>query len=289
MPPTQPPLIGAHTSIAGGLYHALEDAASIGATTTQIFTANQRQWKPKVPTEADAQRFKAVQQETGIQKVMSHASYLLNLGSPRPEGLQKSRAAFREEVERCRKLGVSFLNFHPGAALDGPREACLDRIIESMLALQDLLPDEKLTLVLEMTAGQGSVVGCSFDEIAYLVQGTAATIPVGVCIDTCHIFAAGYDIRTPQGWEETLHTFDEKIGPQFLTAFHLNDSMKPFASRKDRHAPLGKGEIGLASFRYLMQHKKTASIPKYLETPGGLTLWKEEIAWLSEQARSPSL
>lgn len=284
MSSTQYPLIGAHTSIAGGLYHALQEAASIGATTTQIFTANQRQWKPKVPTEADADRFQALQQETGIQKIMSHASYLLNLGSPHPEGLQKSRAAFREEVQRCRRLGISYLNFHPGAALHGPREACLHHIIESMLAVKDLLPDEKLTLVLETTAGQGSVVGSSFDEIAYLLQGTAGKIPVGVCIDTCHIFAAGYDIRTQQGWEETLRIFDQKIGLQFLTAFHLNDSMKPLGSRKDRHAPLGKGEIGLPCFRYLMQNKKTASIPKYLETPGGLTLWKEEIKWLKEQA-----
>ena len=288
MSSTQYPLIGAHTSIAGGLYHALEQAASIGATTTQIFTANQRQWKPKAPTEADADRFQALQQETGIQKIMSHASYLLNLGSPHPEGLQKSRAAFREEVQRCRRLGISYLNFHPGAALHGPREGCLHHIIESMLTVKDLLPDEKLTLVLEMTAGQGSVLGSSFDEIAYLLQGTAGKIPVGVCIDTCHIFAAGYDIRTQQAWEKTLHIFDQKIGSQFLTAFHLNDSMKPLGSRKDRHAPLGKGEIGLPSFRYLMQNKKTAPIPKYLETPGGPTLWKEEIKWLKEQAQHPS-
>ena len=284
MPSTQPILVGAHTSIAGGLYHALEEAASINATVTQIFTANQRQWKPKVPNEADAKRFKEVQKEKGIQKVMSHASYLLNLGSPHEEGLHKSRAAFREEVKRCRMLGISYLNFHPGAALDGPREACLDKIAESMLTVKDLLPDDQLFLVLEMTAGQGSVVGSSFEEIAHLIQATAGKIPVGVCIDTCHIFAAGYDIRTQQGWEDTLRSFDQKVGKEFLTAFHLNDSMKALGSRRDRHAPLGKGEIGLECFTYLMQNKKLASIPKYLETPGGTSLWKEEIKWLKGQA-----
>ena len=286
MSSNQRPLIGAHTSIAGGLYRALEQAAAIDATTTQIFTANQRQWHPKQPTQDDIDRFKAVQKSTGIEKVMSHASYLLNLGSPRAQGNQKSRTAFREEIKRCRSLDIPFLNFHPGAALDDTREACLARIAESMLAMQDLLPDNKLTLVLEMTAGQGTVVGCRLEEIAYIVKETAPKIPVGVCIDTCHIFAAGYDIRTAQKFEETLNAFDQQIGLPFLTAFHLNDSIHPLESRKDRHAPLGKGAIGYDAFSYLMQNKKIAHIPKYLETPGGPDEWKTEIQWLKKHVHT---
>ena len=282
------PLLGAHTSIAGGLHHALEQGVAIGASTVQIFTANQRQWNPKVPTQADANHFKEVQATTGIQKVMSHASYLLNLGSPNPTSREKSRQAFREEVARCRMLGISFLNFHPGAALDGSREASLDYIIASMLTVKDLLPDDRLLLLLETTAGQGSVIGNTFEEIAYLIQGTKGKIPVGVCIDTCHIFAAGYDIRTAKGWEETLVDFDKKVGMRFLQAFHLNDSMKPLGSRRDRHAPLGQGEIGAPAFEYLMNHPKTGHIPKYLETPGGPPIWKKEIAWLRQVTKTKS-
>lgn len=276
-------LVGAHTSIAGGVHHALEAGVAIGATTVQIFTANQRQWNPKQVTEEAAQRFKEVQAETGLQSIMSHASYLVNLGSPRTDGLHRSREAFRKEVVRCRMLGLTFLNFHPGAALDAPREQCLERIVASLLGVRDLLPDTQLHLVIEATAGQGSVIGASFEEIGYLVKHTAGKIPIGVCLDTCHIFAAGYDIRTAQGWEDTLKEFDEKVGLKFLSAFHLNDSMKPLGSKKDRHAPLGKGEIGWESFRYLMRNSKTAHLPKYLETPGGHDTWKPEIKWLKEQ------
>lgn len=281
---SSPLLIGSHTSVAGGLYNALTRGSSIGATTLQIFTANQRQWHPKVPTELDVEQFRVKQEESGIDQIMSHASYLINLGSPNQEMLKKSRDAFREEVERCQLLGISYLNFHPGAALDSPKKVCLDTIIESMLTVQDLLGDDKLRLLIETTAGQGSLIGATFEEIAYLIEGTKGKIPVGVCLDTCHIFAAGYDIRTSQGWEKTLAAFDEKIGKQFLRAFHLNDSMKPLGSRKDRHAPLGEGEIGYASFEYLMKDPQTVHIPKYLETPGGPSLWEKEIQWLRSQA-----
>lgn len=274
------PLIGAHTSIAGGLHHALEQGVAIGANTVQIFTANQRQWKPKTPTQEDANHFKEVQKDTNIEKIMSHASYLLNLGSPNPETREKSRKAFREEVARCRMLGLSFLNFHPGAALDGSREACLDHIVHSMLTVKDLLPDDSLTLLIETTAGQGSLVGSSFEEIAYLIHATKDQIPVGVCIDTCHIFAAGYDIRTAEAWSHTLDQFSNQIGWNFLKAFHLNDSIHPLGSRKDRHAPLGQGEIGQKAFEFLMKNEKTLPIPKYLETPGGSPIWEKEIAWL---------
>lgn len=278
-------LIGAHTSAAGGAHNALIEGKSIGATTVQIFTSNQKQWKGKVITEEAAELFQEILHETGLQKIMSHSSYLINLGSPLTEGLHKSRRAFREEIERCLGLGLTFLNFHPGAALNKPREQCLDRVVESLILMEDLLKDENLTLLLETTAGQGSAVGCLFDELGYIVSRVKKHVPIGVCIDTCHIFAAGYDIRTGAAWKEIFKIFDEKIGLNYLKAFHLNDSMKAFASRRDRHAPLGEGEIGLESFRFLMTNPLTRELPKYLETPGGCPLWDKEIWMLREFAR----
>jgi deoxyribonuclease-4 len=276
-------LIGAHTSTAGGLFKALNEGAAIGATTVQIFTSNQRQWKGRQLQAEEVALFHKTKEETGVSKIMSHASYLLNLGSPDDASLFKSQEALREEIVRCKTLGISFLNFHPGSALKAPREACLERIAESMRGMQDLLEGSELKLLLETTAGQGSNVGSTFEEIGYLVAETKGIIPVGVCVDTCHIFAAGYDIRTAAGWEQTLDHFDRCVGLAYLDAFHLNDSLQPHNSRKDRHAPLGQGEIGAESFQYLMQSPKVAAIPKYLETPGGPELWKKEIVWLREQ------
>ncbi|MFZ0565985.1 MAG: deoxyribonuclease IV [Chlamydiales bacterium] len=278
-------LIGAHTSAAGGAHNALLEGQSIGATTIQFFTANQKQWKGKPLTEEGIELFKETLQETGLQQIMSHAGYLINLGSPNREVLKKSRVAFREELERCFDLGISYLNFHPGAALKESREACLDCIVESLLQLEKIFVDDTTRLLLETTAGQGSVVGCTFEELAYILERTEKKIPMGVCIDTCHIFAAGYDIRTAEDWEETLDLFDEIIGLDSLYAFHLNDSMKEFASRRDRHAPLGEGEIGIDSFKFLMTSSLTREIPKYLETPEGCPLWVKEIEMLRKFAK----
>jgi len=271
-------LIGAHTSIQGGVHKALLQGEEIGATTIQLFTTNQRQWRAKPIPEAEIALFKQTQEETGLKSLMSHGSYLVNLGSPNSETYSKSLKTFREEIVRCQALGLTYLNFHPGAALDSPREACLEKIVHSLLSVQDLLAKGNLRLLIETTAGQGSTVGADLAEIGYLIQHTAGKIPVGVCIDTCHIFAAGYDIRTPKGWQSTLDTFNTTVGIKHLYALHLNDSMKPLASKRDRHAPLGKGEIGIESFKYLMKDSRTAKLPKYLETPGGHLAWKKEIA-----------
>src|SRR5437867_3634226 len=157
---------------------------------------------------------------------MSHDSYLINLGSPDEEMLRKSRKAFREELQRCHQLEIAYLNFHPGAATSGSVEACLETIAESLLGVEDLVHQGKTKLVLETTAGQGSSVGHQFDQIGAIISAVSEKIPIGVCIDTCHIFAAGYDIRTAEGWEKTLREFDQKIGLKYLTAFHINDSMK---------------------------------------------------------------
>ncbi len=278
-------LIGAHTSTAGGVHNALIEGKSIGATTVQLFTSNQRQWKGRELTEEQIDLFKVTQEKSGLKAIMSHASYLINLGSPDPAALQKSRNAFREEVERCLALGLSFINFHPGAALDAPREECLNRIVESLFEFQDLFVDDETKLLLETTAGQGSSVGCTFEELAYIITKIGGALPIGVCIDTCHIFVAGYDIRTPEAWTKTLETFDKTVGLPYLYAFHINDSVKEFNSRKDRHASLGQGQIGLESFKFLMTHRATRIIPKYLETPEGPEVWDKEIWMLREFAR----
>ncbi|NGX55560.1 MAG: Endonuclease 4 [Chlamydiae bacterium] len=278
-------LVGAHTSIEGGIHNALIEGKSIGATTIQLFTANQRQWKGKKLTEEAIVLFEETLEETGLQEIMSHAGYLINLGCPNQENLEKSRKAFREELERCIALKLTFLNFHPGAALDESREACLDRIIESLLLYEDFMDEDAPRLLLETTAGQGSVVGSAFEEIGYIIERVKDRLPIGVCMDTCHSFAAGYDIRTGGAWKKTLEQFDQAIGLEHLHAFHLNDSVKELGSHRDRHASLGEGEIGLECFRYLMTHPKTREIPKYLETPGGTPLWDKEIWMLREFAR----
>jgi deoxyribonuclease IV len=278
-------LIGAHTSAAGGPHNALLEGKSIGATTIQLFTANQKRWAAKPLTEETIDLFKKTLEQTALRKVMSHSSYLINLGSPNPEMLLKSRLAFREEIERCLALNLTFLNFHPGAALDSPREECLDRIVESLLLMEEFFVDDDLRLLLETTAGQGSCVGCLFEELGYIIDKVGGKVPLGVCIDTCHIFVAGYDIRTPEAWQKTLDHFDEKVGLQHLFAFHLNDSVKELGSKSDRHASLGEGLIGLESFKFLMNHEPLRSLPKYLETPEGCPVWDKEIWMLREFAR----
>lgn len=280
-------LIGAHTSAAGGAFNAIIEGKSIGATTIQFFTANQKQWKGKNLTEDKIALFKEAHKQTGLKKMMSHSSYLINLGSPDPQMLHKSREAFREEIERCSTLGLSFLNFHPGAALKDSKENCLDRIVESLLGFSDLLENTDLRLLLETTAGQGSSVGSTFEELAYILEKTKNKIPIGVCIDTCHIFAAGYDIRDRKSCDATLENFDQLIGLNHLYAFHLNDSLKELGTKRDRHAPLGEGKIGIECFKILMKNKKTRLLPKYLETPGGPPLWEKEIKMLREFAREP--
>ncbi len=272
-------LIGAHTSIAGGVHNALLEGASIGATTVQIFTSNQRQWKGKPISDAELDLWHKTLKETGLKKIMSHDSYLINLGSSDKEALDKSRKTFKEELERCHKLKISYLNFHPGAALARSVEECLDTICESLLELESLADKGSTRMLLEATAGQGSSVGHRFEHLAYVIERVHKKIPIGVCIDTCHIFSAGYDIRTKKGWDEVLQEFDKIVGLKHLYAFHVNDSLKPLGARRDRHASLGKGEIGIESFKVMMTHPLLREIPKYLETPD-TEIWKDEIELL---------
>ncbi|TSJ81063.1 MAG: deoxyribonuclease IV [Candidatus Cardinium sp.] len=275
------PLIGAHTSTQEGLHNALLHGAAIGATTIQLFTSNQRQWLGRPLSKAILDKWYDTLEATAIRQVMSHASYLINLGSNKEALLTKSRAAFVEEVTRCLALKISYLNFHPGAATGDSIAACLDRIIASLSALEPLFQQETtLRLLMETTAGQGSTVGHSFEQLTYIIERIKGVVPIGVCIDTCHIFAAGYDIRTLDGWEDTLTQFESIVGLNHLYALHVNDSMMPFGSRKDRHANLGDGAIGMACFKAMMQHPKLRMVPKYLETPNGAAMWTKEIALL---------
>jgi deoxyribonuclease-4 len=276
--------IGAHTSAAGGAYHALLEGKAIGATTVQFFTSNQKQWKGKVLTPKDIDVWEKTLADTGLKKIMSHDSYLINLGSPNPEVLSRSRQAFLEEITRCMRLGVTYLNFHPGAALNSDPEACLDLIVESLLLAKPLLEKGGPRLLLEATAGQGSSMGCRFEHLAYVIERVKKELPIGVCIDTCHIFAAGYDLRTPKAVDETLIEFDRVVGLKHLHAFHLNDSAKDLGSRVDRHKALGDGFIGWDCFKFLMRDPRTRHLPKYLETPGGPPVWEKEITRLKEFA-----
>lgn len=281
---TQKIWIGAHTSAAGGSFNALYEGQEIGASTIQLFTSNQKQWQGRHISEEEVKLWEKAQEETGIKHVMSHDSYLINLGSPNSEILKKSHQAFKEEIERCHLLNIPYLNFHPGTATDKNEEQCLATIAKSLLSFESLLHKGNTRLLLETTAGQGTSVGYRFEQIAAILQQLHKKIPIGVCIDTCHIFAAGYDIRTAKDWISTLHEFNEIIGLEHLYAFHLNDSQKELGSRIDRHASIGHGKIGLESFQFLMSSPKTRSLPKYLETPEGPSGWKKEIALLRKFA-----
>ncbi len=276
-------LIGAHTSAAGGSPNALHQGQEIGATTIQFFTSNQKQWNGRIITAEEVAQWEKLLDETGISQVMSHDSYLINLGSQKEELLEKSRNAFLGEIKRCHQLKVPYLNFHPGAATGATEEACIETIIASLLACEKEVQQGTTRLLLESTAGQGTSVGHRFEHLGTIIHEVRHKIPIGVCIDTCHIFVAGYDIRTLAGWEKTLAEFDEKIGLKYLMALHVNDSMKPLASKRDRHAQLGDGEIGIDSFKAMMQHPLLREIPKYLETPDP-DFWEKEIKMLRDFA-----
>lgn len=278
--------IGAHTSASGGAYHALYEAKSIGANVTQFFTANQRRWESKPIDKAQIDLWKKAKEETGIYETMSHASYLINLAAPDPVNLQKSFVAMQREIERCLALEVKWLNFHPGSSVNGNETEGLDRIVSSLLALDSLLPDDRLEILLELTAGQGTQLGAKFEEIRYIIDRTKDKLPIGVCLDTCHVFAAGYDLRGIEGWNKVLSELDEKIGLKYLRALHLNDSIKDLGSHVDRHAPLGEGKIGWECFFGIVTNSKSAHLPMFLETPLGVDRWKEEIRKLREVAGS---
>ncbi|MBR4028901.1 MAG: deoxyribonuclease IV [Alistipes sp.] len=276
---------GAHVSASGGVENAVKNAKDIGATAFALFTKNQRQWLAPILTEEQIATFKAAMTEAGYQawQVLPHDSYLINLGHPEEEGLEKSRESFFEEMRRCELLGLDRLNFHPGSHLKKiSEEESLNRIAESInMALERT---KGVTAVLENTAGQGSNLGFRFEHLAYIIERVEDKSRVGVCLDTCHSFAAGYDLRTKEACDATFAEFDRIVGFNYLRGMHLNDAMKPLGSRVDRHSPLGDGEIGWECFKYIAADSRFDNIPLVLETPDEAR-WAEEIAKLKEFAK----
>lgn len=272
--------IGAHVSASGGVENAPLNAHNIGATAFALFTKNQRQWSAPPVTDEQAARFKEACKEYGYTaaQILPHDSYLINLGHPEREGLEKSRAAFFEEMERCEKLGLDRLNFHPGSHL-GKITALqsLDRIAESINMALDRTSG--VTAVIENTAGQGSNLGFAFEHLAHIIERVEDKSRVGVCIDTCHAFAAGYDLRTREAFEQTFAEFDRVVGFGYLRGMHLNDAMKVLGSHVDRHSPLGEGMLGIDAFRFICEDSRFDNIPLILETPDE-SRWSEEIARL---------
>lgn len=260
-------LLGAHMSIAGGVHMAVDRATSIGCTALQVFTKNNNQWNGKPFTHNDIDQYKQKISAAGITPVLSHDSYLINLCGTNPDILEKSRAAFIDELERCEQLGIQLLNFHPGSHLGAGDEEGIKRICESLDIAHDRTNNFTVKSVLEATAGQGTNVGYKFEHLRAIIDGVQHPERMAVCIDTCHIFAAGYDIATEKGYEKTFKQFDEIVGLDRLVAFHVNDSKKGFGSRVDRHEHIGKGAIGITGFRLLINDKRFAHIPKILETP----------------------
>ena len=276
--------IGAHVSAAGGVENAPANAHGIGATGFALFTKNQRQWVAAPLTAAQIDAFRTACDQYGYTpaQILPHDSYLINLGHPEREALEKSRAAFLDEMQRCEALGLDRLNFHPGSHLQKiSPERSLDLIAESINIALD--KTRGVTAVIENTAGQGSNLGFAFEHLAYLIERVEDKSRVGVCIDTCHAFAAGYDLRTAEACDKTFAELERVVGFGYLKGMHLNDAMKILGSHVDRHMPLGEGMIGMECFRYIMQDARFDGIPLILETPDEQR-WPEEIALLKSLA-----
>lgn len=276
--------IGAHVSAAGGVENAPANAHGIGATGFALFTKNQRQWVAAPLTAAQIDAFRKACDKYGYtpEQILPHDSYLINLGHPEREALEKSRAAFLDEMQRCEALGLDRLNFHPGSHLQKiSPERSLDLIAESINIALD--KTRGVTAVIENTAGQGSNLGFAFEHLAYLIERVEDKSRVGVCIDTCHAFAAGYDLRTAEACDKTFAELERVVGFGYLKGMHLNDAMKILGSHVDRHTPLGEGMIGMECFRYIMQDARFDGIPLILETPDEQH-WPEEIALLKSLA-----
>ena len=277
--------IGAHVSAAGGVDQAVLRAVELEATAFALFTKNQRQWRASPLTDEVISAFRLACEKYHYTpgQILPHDSYLINLGHPVSEALEKSREAFHDEVTRCMQLGLTLLNFHPGSHLHQiSEEDCLKRIAESINIVLD--KTEGVTAVIENTAGQGSNLGFRFEHLAAIIDGVEDKSRVGVCIDTCHAFAGGYDLRTEDECVKTFAEFERIVGFQYLRGMHLNDAKSEFNSRVDRHHSLGEGNIGKTVFSWLMKDARFDGIPMILETVNP-DIWKDEIAWLKSEQR----
>ena len=273
-------LIGAHVSASNGVSQAPINANAIGADAFALFTRNPSRWASKPISEKEAIAFKENCEKYGYtsDKILPHDSYLINLGVPEADKLEKSREAFLDEMQRCEQLGLTMLNFHPGSHLNMmPIDDCLDLIAASINITLEKTSSVKA--VIENTAGQGSNLGFSFEQIAHIIDKVEDKSRVGVCIDSCHAFAAGYDLSTIDGYADTWRRFDETIGFKYLSGMHLNDTKKGLASKVDRHETLGNGVLGADFFSFLMNDPRMDNIPLILETPD-MSIWPQEITWL---------
>ena len=277
--------LGSHMSIARGVSLAFERGEEVGCAVMQIFVKNNNRWRgsPLRSTEVDA--FWEAREETGIWPVFAHNTYLVNLASPDPSIRERSIACTFDELRRCRELGLPWLVIHPGAHMGAGVERGVERLAVNLLRIFDRTPDVDTMILLETTAGQGTVLGRTAEELALIMDRIDAPDRVGICLDTCHVFAAGYDLRDGDRYRESIGTFDETIGLHRLKAIHLNDSQTPLGSRRDRHAHIGEGEIGDAGFRNLMTDHRLGAVPKVLETPKEGDADRRNLARLRRLAR----
>jgi len=268
--------LGAHESIAGGLHKAFDRAASVGCEAVQIFVKPNRSWAVPPLTEQDVSLFRAKAEATDIRPVVAHTSYLLNLASPKDDLWRKSTDTLIIELERCHRLGVPWLVLHPGAHVGSGEEAGLARMALALGEVHRATRALRARILLETTAGQGTKLGYCFEHLAWLLDQTPEGERLGICLDTCHVFAAGYELRTPEGYAATVETFDRLIGLERLKVLHLNDSKGALGSRKDRHQHIGEGHIGLAGFRRVLNDPRLAEVPGLLETPKGDDLHEDQ-------------
>jgi deoxyribonuclease IV len=277
--------IGAHVSTQGGVEFAPINAQAIGANAFALFTRNQRQWISKPLTKQNITLFKENCEKYGFTpaQILPHDSYLINLGHPEQEGLDKSRTAFLDEMQRCEQLGLDRLNFHPGSHLQKTdEETCLKIIAESINITLDKTTG--VSAVIENTAGQGSNLGFTFEQIAFIINLVEDKSRVGVCIDTCHAYTAGYDIKTPEGFKKSWEKFDSLIGFKYLKGMHLNDTKKGYASHVDRHDSIGEGFLGKTTFEFIINDSRFDNIPLILETPNE-EIWAQEIEMLRKMIK----
>lgn len=260
------PLLGAHFSIAKGLHGAIAEAVSYGCNTLQMFTKNATTWREKVLSEEAIERFLRAKDEAGISLIASHTSYLINLAAADEKKYAQSMEALRQELIRCNRLSIPYVVLHPGAHMGKGESVGIEQIAGSINRLFDRLPETTLRLLLETTAGQGTGLGHTFEQLAKMMDKIERKDRIGICLDTCHVFAAGYDIRTRAAYNKTINALDAVIGLIHLHVIHLNDSKREFGSRVDRHTHIGKGAIGEKGFGYVMKDKRLAHIPKVIET-----------------------
>lgn len=261
------PLFGAHLSVAGGLHHAAEAAAELGMGTVQIFTKNANQWAAKPLADEQVAAWKAAVKKAKLKYPTAHDSYLINLAAPGDELFRKSVEAFAVEVERADRLGLSYLVTHPGAHVGSGEDAGLTRVAAALDEVHERLPDAAVRVLIEVTAGQGTCLGHRFEHVGRLFESVRDPGRLGVCFDTCHAFAAGYDLSTDAGYDATFAEFDRVVGLERIKLFHVNDSLKPLGSRVDRHAGIGLGHIGDGGFRRLVTDRRFRKLPMILETP----------------------